>query len=78
MLYAIEKTREYAKPAPGSALTGLSTDGPFRCDHCEYFQDSSCRHEKVMRDPELQVLKLLNGRIAVRGEWCCNEFVRMK
>lgn len=76
MRYEIEKTRNFAMPAPGSKRTGLSTDGPFRCDNCEYYASESCGNKDVMEDPQLVQLKLGNGRIAVRGEWCCNHFER--
>lgn len=76
MLYQIEKTQGFSKPAPGTKKTGLSTDGPFRCDLCEYYRDNSCGHKDVMSDPQLVSLKLANGRVAVRGAWCCNYYER--
>lgn len=61
--------------ATGTNLSGYSTpdQGPFRCDHCKFYDanGSACSGPNVMKDPQVQ--KLGDGRAMVEPSACCSK-----
>lgn len=58
---------------PDETPAGLSDEGPFRCDHCEYFSDGVCSKPQVLEEhPELET----EGGASVQPTMCCNFFSR--
>jgi hypothetical protein len=66
----------------GTKMSGFSGGGPFSCMDCVHRtphskdakgeQQDSCKHPKVMADPELGDRKLPDGTIRVGYDDCCN------
>ena len=54
-------------------VTNENNKPPRQCSNCTWSGLGSCGHPVVVSDPELNVLD--NGRVAIKGSWCCNEFV---
>lgn len=55
---------------PGTGYMGPE-DGPFRCDHCEYFKDGTCGNEEMLK---LSKRAKSNGRVKVDAGGCCIYF----
>lgn len=51
-------------------------DGPFRCDHCEYYSDHSCNNKFIIGFAKkgLYGLKLVDGKAAVDPSDCSDYF----
>ena len=56
---------------PGTGYMGPE-DGPFRCDHCEYFKDNSCGNEEMKKLSKRA--KTSEGRVKVAADGCCIYF----
>ena len=51
--------------------------GPFRCDHCVHFGHdyNTCKHPKVVKDPEMETVRI-DGKVyaKVKAGGCCEYF----
>jgi hypothetical protein len=70
--------RYESTPAGAVASYQPASEGPFRCDHCEYQTDLQCRKPEVLKEArELRGLGWHAKTVAVDAAGCCNFFEKL-
>lgn len=68
----------YRKTPPGAiASYAPASEGPFRCDHCEYQLALNCHKPEVLSEARLlRQLPTTARTVTVEADACCNFFER--
>lgn len=66
-------------PAGAVASYAPPSDGPFRCDHCEYQRKLECRKPEVVKEAQqFRGASLYATTVTIDAGGCCNFFEKLR